>query len=104
MPQSSRVQVVLPDGEQTWRMDGRAPLELKAAIARRLAVCWNVCEGFPTDQLELGILKELCDAVAAGDIAKAQEALARMDRGTDTTDGRLHDCKPCLAREESADA
>jgi hypothetical protein len=99
MPQATRVQVVMPDGEQTWRMDGRAPLDLKAAVARRLAVCWNVCEGFPTEQLELGLLRELCNAVAAGDIAKAQELLAKSDRGCDTTDGRLHDCQPCLEHE-----
>lgn len=38
----------------------------------------------------------------AGDIDKARAVLAKMDAGTDRTDGRLHDCEPCLQRETDA--
>lgn len=101
--QASRLQVDLPDGSMTWRADGRAPLAAKGAIAHRLAVCWNVLEGMPTELLELGLLKRLCDAVAANDITTARAVLSEMDQGTDCTDGRLHDCKACAAKETNDD-
>lgn len=95
-PQATRVQF---DGMGiTWRGDGGC-IEEKTAMARRLAVAWNVCEGFPTPALERGLLRELVDAVAAGNLAAAQAAVAEMDLEVDTTGGRVHDCEPCLARE-----
>ncbi len=96
-PQATRVQFGEPIS-QTWRGDGGNP-DLKAAIAYRLAVCWNVCEGIPTSQLEEGVLIELLDAVADGNLRRAQSLLAKMDRGFDETDGRFHDCEPCLEDE-----
>lgn len=101
-PQASRVQFKHDGVEMTWRGDG-ATLELKTQTAHRMAVCWNVCEGIPTELLEDGLLSEICNAVAAGDISRAKDALIKIDRGTDTTDGRLHDCESCLSKKEHDD-
>jgi hypothetical protein len=85
-----------------WRGEGsRVSLGTKAAIAHRLAVCWNVCEGIPIAELESGHWRELTDAVFAGDLKTAQAVLAKMDSGTDTSDGRLHDCKQCMTKIEA---
>lgn len=90
--QASRLQFDHPDHGMTWRADGRFPLDLKGAIAHRLAVCWNVLEGMPTESLKNGMLLELCDAVEAGDMERAKAALAEMDRGIDRTGGKVNDC------------
>ena len=36
---------------------------LSEANARRLAACWNACEGLSTEALEAGMVKELLDAL-----------------------------------------
>lgn len=80
-----------------WRAEGGATKH-KVDVAYRFALAWNLCEGIPTEVLEheRGFFVELGDAIEAGDLAKAREVLARMDAGVDRTDGRLHDCEPCL--------
>lgn len=95
-----------------WRGDGGAPTpegqERKRAMAYRLAVCWNVIEGIPTEDLEAGILRDVFDAAErlvaimggdgaepGSDVAALRDALARFDGRVDRTDGRLHDCKGC---------
>ncbi len=98
MNEATRLQI--DDLGMTWRGDGGDP-RLKVDISHRLAVCWNVCEGMPTELLLSGVLRDLIAAVDAGDLAGAQAQLARMDRDIDRTDGRLHDCKHCLARDGS---
>lgn len=100
-PQATRVHVALPEHEMTWRADGRAPLDLKRDVAHRLAVCWNVLEGVPTEVLLQGHLLEMCMAIDAGDLERAKAALAKLDRGSDWSDGRPHDCPGCLEREAS---
>lgn len=102
LPAATRVQFDHADLHMTWRGNG-GTMDEKRQIAERLATCWNVLEGMPTALLLEGVLRELCDAVAGGDLAGAQAALAKMDRGTDTTDGRLHDCKNCITNEETTD-
>lgn len=102
--QSTRLQFDHPTLVMTWRADGRYSLDLKNAIAHRLAVCWNVLEGMPTELLEQGLLLEMCEAIDAGDMDRAKAALAKIDRDTDQTDGRPHDCASCLKREEASGA
>lgn len=81
----------------TWRGEGRSvSLADKMAIAHRLALCWNLCEGMPTELLEGGLLRDVAWAVRDGDLAKAQELQRQLDDGRDLTDGRLHDCASCL--------
>lgn len=85
----------------TWRGEGSGSLALKRDMARRLAVCWNVLEGVPTEALEGGMLTELCLAVAAGDMPRAQRALSVVDRAVElTADGKPHACTACSKREQ----
>lgn len=101
LDKASRLEFDAPERawSMAWRADGRFPLALKGAIAHRLAVCWNVLEGMPTELLEQGLLIELVQAIDAGDMDRAKAAVAKMDRGIDNTDGRAHDCAGCLKRE-----
>jgi hypothetical protein len=92
--QASRLEI--DDLGMVWRGEGGAG-QLKVDVAHRFAVCWNVCEGVPTEELERGFWRDLTDAVEAGDLKAARAALARIDRGTDRTNGRLHDCASCGA-------
>lgn len=103
--QASRLEFAAPESSfsMAWRADGRYPLALKGSIAHRLAVCWNVLEGMPTDLLEKGLLLELVQAIDAGDMERAKAAVAQMDRGIDHTNGRAHDCSACLNREADDD-
>lgn len=98
-PVATRVQFEHKGIDVTWRGDGGS-LPLKREMARRLAVCWNVLEGMPTDALERGLLLEVFQAIDAGDLDRARRAVADVDRACDlTADGHAHDCKACRARE-----
>ena len=101
-----------------WRGDGGTG-EMRAAMAHRLALCWNLAEGWPTAALEEGILLKEDDAVVEllAAVAEAEDTgawgpvrgaaqrlrdLRKCNTGrVDITDGRLHDCAGCLARDES---
>lgn len=85
----------------------------KRAMARRLAVCWNVCEGWPTEALEAGVLRNADtaaqDLLAAldhvdltvvavdrspeicGAMKRLREALAKRDTHYDLRNGLPHD-------------
>jgi hypothetical protein len=94
-PQATRVQFDDPH-PMTWRADGTAPLTIKSQVARRLAVCWNVLEGLPTEALENGILREVFEAISANDLARAKRAAARVEQSYDLTEnGKVHACKSC---------
>lgn len=99
-PQATRVE--LDDVHMTWRGEGGDP-SLKAAIAYRLALCWNLCEGIPNADLADGVIREVFEAVRAGDLAQAQALITWQDDGLDETDGRLHDCVSCLKRAADSD-
>lgn len=97
-PVASRVQFEHRGLEVTWRGDG-GTLPLKREMARRLAVCWNVLEGIPTEALERGLLLEAFTAIAAGDLARAQRAAAEIDKAVELTEhGDAHDCDACRRR------
>ena len=113
-PASGRGGCSLDVGPVRWRGDG-GDQETKRELAYRMAVCWNVAEGWPTDALEKGILRaveerlvELMAALKAHsdhvpeDVRKLSERLSRLlaerDTHYDLTDGRPHDCQVCLAR------
>jgi len=105
-------------GEDRWRGDGSKKGEYKRQVARRIAVTWNVCEGWPTDALEAGALKEVDDAVRnliavaeksttdtfpvdiCNAIGRLRVALYNRDLGFDFTDGRAHDCDVCPKETE----
>lgn len=80
----------------TWRGEGGTVAD-KTAMAHRLALCWNLCEGFTTEALERGMMRDLPQAVYVGDFAEARRLVTEMDRAVDRTDGRLHDCVRCGA-------
>lgn len=79
----------------TWRGEGGDP-SLKEAIAFRLAACWNVLEGIPSERLVTGFVRDLIAAVQAGDLALARELAARAVDAVELIDGRPHDCAACI--------
>lgn len=106
----------------TWRGEGKGGLALKAEIARRLAICWNVCEGMPIEALEAGLIRDVfnhADALVAGleddlegwetklgektstALAALRDALNKCDTTLDRTDGRLNDCESCAPDPEA---
>jgi hypothetical protein len=50
-------------GSVAWRGEGGSDRERKAAMALRLAVCWNICEGIPTARLLDGVVLDYYVAV-----------------------------------------
>lgn len=100
-PQATRVEFDQPVAV-TWRGDGGS-IPLKRDMARRLAVCWNVLEGIPTGALEGGALREVFDALEAGDLARAQRAAQLVQASVElTADGRQHACDSCRDQAELA--
>lgn len=108
-PKGNRVDI----GSTAWRGEG-SPWPVKREQARRIAVCWNVCEGWPTEALEAGALRDvdeftrrLLDVIAGScgpyppgvlsAVADLVDALAKRDAQQDVSNGRLHDCEACLA-------
>lgn len=88
-----------PDLGQMWRGEG-GNIPDKTAIAHRAAVCWNVMEGIPTALIEAGWIRDLCAAVDAGDIERAQAIVQQWGERIELVDGRPHDCKQCIGEEE----
>jgi len=101
---------------QRWRGEG-GDQETKRELAYRLALCWNLAEGWPTEALEKGILRSVQDTlvellqlleVRSNDIPddvrmlgnRLSRLLAERDAHCDLTDGRPHDCAACLARPD----
>jgi hypothetical protein len=68
-PVTERVELSV-NWSMIWRGDG-GTLELKGDMTRRLAVCWNVLEGIPTDALAA--------EESARQQAAIQAALIRID-------------------------
>jgi hypothetical protein len=93
-PAASRVEL----DEMTWRGDG-GTLPRKREIARRIAVCWNVCEGIPTATLEGGVLRDVFEAIRNGDLQLAQSLVAAFDLDVELVAGRPHACDDCIAKE-----
>ena len=113
-PASGRGGCSLDVGPVRWRGEG-SDQETKRELAYRMAVCWNVAEGWPTDALEEGILRsveerlvellallELHSDRVPEDVRVLSEPLSRLlaerDAHYDLTDGRPHDCRGCLAK------
>jgi hypothetical protein len=102
-PQASRVEFKQPVSI-TWRGDG-GTLPRKRDMARRLAVCWNVLEGIPTEALESGMLLEVFEAIDAGDIERARRAVAVVDAVIErATDGCAHSCKSPACKSDTCSA
>ena len=104
----------LDTGPVRWRGEGGTQ-EAKRELAYRLALCWNLAEGWPTEALEKGILRSVEDtlvqlldlldrrsAEVPADIRTLADRLscliAERDANYDLTDGRPHDCAACLAK------
>jgi hypothetical protein len=113
-PASGRGGCSLDIGPTRWRGEG-GDQETKRELAYRLAVCWNVAEGWPTDALEAGVLRSVEDGLVEllellkthsegvpDDIPALRGRLSRLLEGRDAyydlTEGRPHDCPACLAR------
>jgi hypothetical protein len=93
-PRASRVEFDDLD-RMAWRGEGGG-LPIKREVARRLAVCWNVLEGIPTEALESGSLREMFEALAAGDLDRARRAAPQVEDAVELTeDGYPHACKAC---------
>jgi hypothetical protein len=113
-PASGRGGCSLDIGPVRWRGEG-GDQETKRELAYRLAVCWNVAEGWPTDALEAGVLRSVEDGLVEllralevhladlpGDIRTLRDRLSRLlderDAQYDLTEGRPHDCAGCIAK------
>ena len=113
-PASGRGGCSLVIGPIRWRGEG-SDRETKREVAYRLALCWNLAEGWPTQALKKGILRsvedtlvELLDlldrrtAEVPADIRTLADRLSCLleerDTHYDLTDGRPHDCAACLAK------
>jgi hypothetical protein len=113
-PASGRGGCSLDIGPIRWRGEG-GDQESKRELAYRLAVCWNLVEGWPTEALERGVLGAVEDALVQllelidersqhvpDDIRMLGDRLSRLlderDTHYDLTDGRPHDCVVCLAK------
>ena len=113
-PASGRGGCSLDIGPVRWRGEG-GDQETKRELAYRMAVCWNVAEGWPTEALEAGILRSVEDGLVEllevlkvrseevpEDVRVLGERLSRLleerDAHYDLTDGRPHDCAACLAK------
>lgn len=103
-------------GVVAWRGEG-GDWEAKRATSRRIAVCWNIAEGWPTAALEAGVLRDVDEAArdlleafgadplgpaAEAAAARLRAAFAKRDPQQDLTNGRPHDCAGCLAKEAAA--
>ena len=104
----------LDTGPVRWRGEGGTQ-EAKRELAYRLALCWNLAEGWPTEALEKGILRSVEDTLVQfldlldrrstdlpADVRTLENRLSRLleerDAHYDLTDGRPHDCAACLAK------
>ncbi len=113
-PASGRGGCSLDIGPTRWRGEG-GDQETKRELAYRLAVCWNVAEGWPTEALEAGVLRSVEDGLVEllellevrseevpEDVRRLGDRLSRLleerDTHYDLTDGRIHDCAACLAK------
>ena len=111
-PATGRGGCSLDIGPTRWRGEG-GDQETKRELAYRLAVCWNVAEGWPTDALEAGVLRSVEDGIiellellkthsegVPDDIRALGDRLSRLlgerDTHYDLSDGRPHDCVGCL--------
>ena len=115
-PASGRGGCSLDIGPVRWRGEGGTQ-EAKRELAYRLALCWNLAEGWPTEALEKGILRSVEDtlvqlldlldrrsAEVPADIRTLADRLSCLleerDTHYDLTDGRPHDCAACLAKPD----
>jgi hypothetical protein len=113
-PASGRGGCSLDIGPVRWRGEG-GDQETKRELAYRMAVCWNVAEGWPTEALEAGILRSVEDGLTEllgllevrskevpDDVrihgARLSRLLEERDTHYDLTDGRPHDCEGCLGK------
>ena len=113
-PASGRGGCSLDIGPVRWRGEG-GDQESKRELAYRMAVCWNVAEGWPTEALERGVLRsveyalvellgllEVRSEEVPEDVRALGERLSRLleerDTHYDLTDGRPHDCAGCVGK------
>ena len=105
-------------GPVRWRSEGVTE-ETKRQFSYRLALCWNLAEGWPTEALERGVLRSVEDALVEllgllevrsedipDDVRTLGDRLSRLleerDTRFDLTNGRPHDCAACLAKPDRA--
>ena len=115
-PASGRGGCSLDTGPVRWRGEG-GDQETKRELAYRLALCWNLAEGWPTEALEKGILRTVEDTLVElldlldrrpdqvpADIRTLADRLSCLleerDTHYDLTDGRPHDCAACPAKPD----
>ncbi len=113
-PASGRGGCSLDTGPVRWRGEGGTQEE-KRELAYRLALCWNLAEGWPTEALEKGIFRSVEDSlvqllellqVRSEDVPeyirtlgnRLSRLLEERDTHYDLADGRPHDCAACLAK------
>jgi hypothetical protein len=115
-PASGRGGCSFDIGPVRWRGEGGSQ-EDKRDLAYRLALCWNLAEGWPTEALEQGTLQSVDDALVQllnvlrersqempGEVRTLGERLSLLlevrDTHHDLTEGRPHDCAACLANRD----
>ena len=104
----------LDTGPVRWRGEG-GDQETTRELAYRLALCWNLAEGWPTEALEKGILRSVEDTLVqllallelrSEEVPEEVRSLAnslsclleKRDGDFDLTDGRPHDCPGCVGK------
>jgi len=115
-PASGRGGCSLDTGPVRWRGEG-GDHETKRELAYRLALCWNLAEGWPTDALEEGLLRSVEDALVQlldlldrrsaevpADVRTLADQLSclleKRDSHYDLANSRPHDCAACLAKPD----
>lgn len=98
------------------RLDG-TDFGMKKAVTYRIALCWNLCEGWPTTALEDGVLRDVDEAAGhliktlgkeqlspegQAALTKLKELYAVRDAQLDMTDGRPADCDGCYPLKKKA--
>lgn len=102
-----------------WRCDGAQDPAITRLVAHRLSLCWNLCEGWPTEDLEGGILRDieettlhLLDELFVADFevelpqavidlrGKLKALFEKGQKVYDNTDGRPADCDGCYPPKE----
>lgn len=78
-----------------WRYEGQGGGDVRKAMALRIAVTWNVCEGIPTQALLAGVVRDFYET--------ARSLAALLERGIAKQELTADELQPFLKRLREAD-
>ena len=84
-------------GWSSWRVESQAAGEVKKAMALRLAVCWNVLEGIPTEALLAGAVRDFYAAALemAAELGEGHPLTVRLRAADHAHHLQAVSCKQC---------